>query len=210
MNMKILSYILLLMTLMIVSMDVFACKGTVVLFQDSFAKLDPSWGAASDTQSVSNNVFVVKPQINMSHYAINQSAIYPNDMDYCVDLTLMQGDFAGAGAGPIFWAKDSNDYYFFYIVGDGTYYVSRYFNGRYLYPISTTKDPVINTASGAVNHLRVVTKGNQATFYINDKQVATFTGQPPEGGSVIGVQADSPAKSVDTWGFSNLKITKPQ
>jgi len=54
-----------------------------------------------------------------------------------------------------------------------------------------------------------MTKGNQATVYINDTEVVTFKGQPPQGGSLIGVKGDSPEKSQAVWEFSDLKVTKP-
>jgi len=57
--------------------------------------------------------------------------------------------------------------------------------------------------------LRVVTKGRQATAYINDKEVATFSGQPPPGGGCIGLYGQS-GKSQNIWQFSNLKVTSPQ
>lgn len=207
--MKILSYLALILTLMMINIGAFACKGSVVLFQDNFSKLDPSWGVTNDVYSVSNNVFTIQPNLNMTAFDINQANVF-QDMDYCVDIQLLKGDDSKAGGGLAFWAKDTNDYYYLYILGDGTYYVSRYVNGRTLYPVSSQKDSAINTANGAVNHLRVVTKGNQATIYINDKQLATFTGQPPEGGGLIGLQGDSPTNIRNSWGFSNLKITKPE
>jgi hypothetical protein len=52
----------------------------------------------------------------------------------------------------------------------------------------------------------VVTKGRQATAYINDKQVATFPGQPPVGGGCIGLYGQS-GKSQNIWQFSGLEVT---
>jgi hypothetical protein len=37
----------------------------------------------------------------------------------------------------------------------------------------------------------VVTQGHQATAFINDKQVTTFIGQPPQGGGCVGVSGGS-------------------
>lgn len=207
MKIKLPSFILLSIMLTI-STSALACKGTEVLFQDNFSKLDPAWGTPNDEQTVSNNKLVLVPRLNISHTDLNQSNLL-KDIDYCVDIKLAKGDSSLAGGGVTFWAKDYNDYYYFYIYGDGSYNVGRFVNGRILNLVPLQKNLVVNTASGAVNHLRVVTKNNQATIYINDKELATFTGQPPEGGSLIGVAADSPPKIKNTWEFSNLKITKP-
>lgn len=208
MKFKIILLSLLSLFFILTNSSVLACKGTEVLFQDNFAKLDPSWGTPNDELSQGHNTLTLKPNLGMDYALLNQSNLF-QDMDYCADVHLAQGDDSTAGGGLAFWGKDYNDYYFLYILGDGSYYVGRYVGGRYIYPVSSTKDPVIQTGNNAVNHLRVVTKGNQATIYINDKQLATFTGQPPQGGGLIGVAGDSGNKVRNTWEFSNLKITKP-
>jgi hypothetical protein len=56
----------------------------------------------------------------------------------------------------------------------------------------------------------VVTKGRQATAYVNDKQVATINGQPPSGGSCIGLYGQSAEKTQNAWQFSNLKVVAIQ
>lgn len=200
--------ILLFPILFLITTPSFACKGSQVLFQDNFAKLDQSWGTANDQVSVSNSKLIVKPKVAASYNVINQSEIF-QDMDYCADIHLAQGDDTSAGAGLLFWAKDYNDYYFFYFNGGGNYFIGRFVGGRNLYPVPIQKSTAVNTASGAVNHMRVVTKGNQATFYINDTQVSSFTGQPPEGGGLIGVAGDSGAQVPNVWEFSNIDVTKP-
>jgi hypothetical protein len=96
-----------------------------------------------------------------------------------------------------------------FVTGDGKFYIGRWVNGRYLYPVSSQQNDAIKKGIGQVNQLRVVTKGSQATAYIKDVQVVTFNGQPPQGGGLIGMRGDSPEKSQNIWEFSNLKITKP-
>lgn len=190
------------------NLTAFACKGSVVLFQDNFAKLDPSWGSTNDEKWVNNGKLILQPDLRMAYDVTNQANVF-QDMDYCLDVRLAKGDGESAGGGLVFWAKDNNDYYFLYTLTDGSYFVGRYTGKRYIYPVSNHKSSAINTAVGAVNHLRVVTKGNQATIYINDTEMTTFTGQPPEGGGLIGVSGDSGSNVKNTWEFSNVKVTKP-
>lgn len=200
-------FIFLFMILASITAPSFACKGSQVLFQDNFDKLDPAWGSAGPQESVSNNTLLVTPDLNKSYVILNGSNLF-KDMDYCVDVKLEKGDASTYGAGLAFWGTDYNDYYFFYITGGGNYFVGRYAgNNRNIYPIPSTKSDAINTAKDAVNHLRVVTQGSKATVYINDKEVNSFTGQPPQGGGLIGVAGDSSDKVKNTWGFSNIKIT---
>jgi len=85
----------------------------------------------------------------------------------------------------------------------------RWTNVRTLQPVPWCENTVIKKSVGQTSQLRVMTKGNQATVYINDTEVVTFKGQPPQGGSLIGVKGDSPEKSQAVWEFSDLKVTKP-
>ena len=64
----------------------------------------------------------------------------------------------------------------------------------------------MNKGIGQVNKLRVVTQGHQATAHINEKQVATFYGQPPQGGSCIGLSGGSGNGLQNTWQFANIQV----
>ena len=77
---------------------------------------------------------------------------------------------------------------------------------RWLQPVGWIESEAIKKGIGQVNKLRVVTKGHQATAYINDKQVTTFNGQPPPGGGCIGVSGGSPENAQNTWQFTNLQV----
>jgi hypothetical protein len=55
----------------------------------------------------------------------------------------------------------------------------------------------------------VVTKGNQATIFINGKEVVSFAGKPPEGGSVIGFRACSGPEGSNSVAFSNFQVVQP-
>jgi hypothetical protein len=67
----------------------------------------------------------------------------------------------------------------------------------------------IKTGADAVNRLRVVASGGKATMYINDQELTTITGQPPDGGGFIGVESSTWEKTPHVWEFSNLVIKKP-
>src|SRR4029077_8622739 len=83
--------------------------------------------------------------------------------------------------------------------------ISRYVTDRWLQSVGWIENEAINKGIGQVNRLRVVTKGRQATAYINDKQVATFNGQPPQGGGRVGVSGGSPENAQNTWQFTKLQ-----
>ncbi len=59
------------------------------------------------------------------------------------------------------------------------------------------------------NKLQVVTNGTKATVYINDKELISFVGQPPEGGSQVGVRGASGDSVPNVIEFTDLKVMKP-
>lgn len=181
-----------------------------ILFQDNFATLDPAWGAPSSNLSVQNGKLILQPEINNSSTAKNQANLF-EDIDARVRVSLAKSDNPSYGGGLIFWAKDASDYYYLLVTGEGWLSVNRWVNQRSSLPVQWRESAAIKKGIGQINQLRVVTKGNQATVYINDTEVVTFKGQPPQGGSFIGVIAFSPekAQNKNVWEFSELKVMKP-
>ncbi|HXG30832.1 MAG TPA: hypothetical protein VNK81_04235 [Thermodesulfobacteriota bacterium] len=204
-------FILMLTAIMVFSLakNVLACKGTQVLLEDNFATLDPAWGEANANMNVGNGKLVIQPGINSSYVLINQANLF-EDMDACVKVTQVKSDDPTYSAGLIFWAKDSGDYYYLLVTGDGWFSVKRWVNQRSLSPVPWRESASIKKGLGQTNELRVVTKGAQATVFINDTQVVSFNGQPPQGGGFIGMIAFSPEKATNknVWEFSDLKVTK--
>jgi len=197
--------------LLFANRSVFACKGSQVLLEDNFSTLDPAWGEKSANLSVSSGKLIVQPEVNSSYVLLNQGNIF-EDIDACVKLTQVKSDDPTYSAGLIFWAKDTSDYYYFLVTSDGWFSVKRWVNQRSLAPVDWRKGPAIKNGLGQTNHLRVLTKGNQGTIYVNDTELITFSGQPPQGGSFVGMIAFSPEKATNknVWEFSELKVTKPE
>jgi uncharacterized caspase-like protein len=185
-------------------------ESSQILFQDNFATLDPAWGPHSSNLSVQNAKLILQPELNNSFTAINQANLF-EDLDVRVKVNLAKSDNPRYGGGVIFWAKDSTDYYYLLVTGEGWFSVQHWVNQRSSLPVQWRESAAIKKGIGQINQLRVVTKGNQATVYINDTEVVTFKGQPPQGGSFIGLIAFSPekAQNKNLWEFSELKVMKP-
>jgi glucose/mannose transport system substrate-binding protein len=175
-----------------------------ILYQDNFANLDQSWGTPSERLSVKDGKLTLKPAPNTAQSILNQSNVF-DDADIRVEVTMPAGD-ANVPGGLIFWAKDQSNFYCLCIDAAGYFKISRYVTDRWLQPVGWIENEAINKGIGQVNRLRVVTKGHQATAYINDKQVATFNGQPPQGGGCIGVSGGSPENAQNIWQFANLQV----
>jgi hypothetical protein len=196
---------LVVLMLLAASSSVWACKGKKVLFEDNFATLDPTWGEPSKYKNVKDGKLIVQPPVNTELPVINQANLF-EDMDACIKVRLAKSDDPNQSGGLIFWGKDYNSYYVLLVAAHGQFKVTRY-AGRWIDAVAWREDAAVKKGMGQVNQLRVVTKGNQATVYINDKEVVSFKGQPPEGGSAVGASGQSPEKSEAVWEFSDLKIT---
>ncbi len=203
--------VLAVSVLLFASENARACKGSQVLFEDNFSNLDPAWGEQNANLSVANGKLVVKPEINSSYVLLNQGNIF-EDIDACVKLTQVSSDDPTYSSGLIFWAKDTSDYYYFLVTSDGWYSVKHWVNQRSLAPVDWRQTTATKKGLGQANQLRVLTRANQATVYLNDTELITFSGQPPQGGGFIGMIAFSPEKATNknVWEFSELKVTKPE
>ncbi len=179
--------------------------GGSVLYEDNFTNLDSSWGTGSENFSVRDGKLTLRPALHTTHSLVNQANVF-DDAEITVEVTMSAGDTYVPG-GLVFWAKDYSNFYCLCIDADGEFKISRFVTDRWLNPVSWTEDGAINKGVGQVNRLRVITKGRQATAYINDKQVATFKGQPPQGGSCVGLSGSSAEDSRNTWLFARLKVT---
>ena len=179
-------------------------------FQDNFATLDPAWGAPSSNMSVQNGQLILQPELNNSFTALNQAYLI-EDMDARVKVRIAKSDNPNYGGGLVFWAVDYKDYYYLLVTGDGWFAVKRWTNGRVLDPVPWRQSTALKKGIGEWNQLRVVTKGNQATVYINDAEVVTLKGQPPKGGGFIGLTGNSPpdVQNKTVWEFSELRVMKP-
>ncbi len=178
--------------------------GGDILYEDDFTNLDPSWGTPGDILSVKDGKLVLKPALNTTQSVLNQSNVF-DDADIEVEVTLSAGDPVVAG-GLIFWAKDYTNFYCLCIDAEGSFKISHFVTDRWLTPIGWTESDAINKGIGQANKLRVVTKGRQASAFINDKQVITINGQPPQGGGCVGISGGSAQDTQNTWQFANLRV----
>src|SRR5271165_1001764 len=179
-------------------------RGGDVLYEDNFTNLDPSWGTPGDILSVKDGRLILKPALNTTQSVLNQSNVF-DDADIAVDIILSAGDLIVPG-GLIFWAKDYSNFYCLSIDANGSFKISHFVTDRWLSPVGWTKSEAMNKGIGQVNNLRVVTKGRQATAYINDKEVVTINGQPPQGGGCVGISGGSAQDSQNIWQFANLRV----
>ncbi len=186
-----------------------ACQGSTILFQDSFERLQPTWGQESDGFRVVDGQLEVTPAADSYFWVANSANLY-DDVDMCVTMTtIVSGDPVEAKAGLIFWYVDVNNFYVFELAPNGMASVWRRQRGKWLEQVSWRAAEGANKGDGAINELRVTTLGNAATFHVNGQKFEELEGSAPENGQQIGLFAASPPAATARFGFDNLKLTKP-
>lgn len=180
-------------------------RDDTLLLTDDFSTLDPAWGTADEIESVSDDRLLVTLRPNLKYHNFYQGTLFEN-----ADIRMQVTQIAGGNdrpAGIVFWAANHKNYYAALLYADGTFSVARKLNDRWLNPVSAKVRDEVRPGLGQANQLRIVTSGKWATVYLNDKQVAVLRGFPPEGGSMIGLHAESGTEPY-TWAFSALSVRK--
>jgi hypothetical protein len=199
----------LMMALAAVLLAVTAGLAGKVLFEDKFTSLDPSWGAPGPVMDVKDGKLTITPEKNTSQTILNQANVFPNDAEGSFAMTYVKAPAPTWGAGLVFWAKDYNEYYALLINAEGWFAVQRYVAGRYLLPVAWRESDAIKKGEGAENQVKVATKGNKATIFVNGKEVISLSGQPPQGGTLVGFKVASGPEGANSVAFSNFQLVEP-
>jgi hypothetical protein len=177
---------------------------TPPLFEDTFTAVDPSLALETGSQ-VKDGKMVIALTANTWVRYLYQVGFF-TDADITLTASNTVGDSLGAcDLGIVFWGIDNNNFYTAAIQADGSCSIFRFTGGRWLTPANVPPPLGVHKGIGTANLLRVVTKGNRATFYVNGTQVTAITGMPPAGGGLVGIYAQS-NNSASTWTAQDLKV----
>ncbi len=140
--------------LMLAASPAFACKGSKVLFSDDFKQVDSSWGFDSPDVQVEEGKVKVKPQPDISNLLIYKGILF-GDADYCLTVRTpnLLSDHDNTMAGPIFWAKDYDNYYMFMITPSGFAELTRKVAGKWIDVVEWKQDANIKRDTGSKNIL---------------------------------------------------------
>ncbi len=187
-----------------------ACGGTgKVVFTDSFVSLGKEWGSEDKFMSVKGGEMIIAEQ--QKAYSIWATPEYRN-VDYCATVRLTESsDLGSSYGGLMFWARDNDHYFTFQITLDGYGTVYEFDDGDWKSLIDDRAFPAIKQGIGAVNELRVVTRGSNATFYVNGQKFDTVTVKTAPGTQHIGFAIEAPSGDGGkaTFAFDNLEVRAP-
>jgi hypothetical protein len=173
-------------------------------FEETFESLSPQLGNVTSTLFAQDGVLVAKPSAGFVTRLFYNGVIF-EDADISVRVRQVEGKSQDYGVGLNFWAEPPA-FYAWLITPSGSYMVARYTGAKWSNPIPWRTSEAIKKGIGEWNKLRVVTKGKQATFFINDAEITSIRGQPPEGGGLIGLEANSPKEETLTWELDDLRV----
>jgi len=175
-------------------------------FEDNFENLDAGWGEASG-YGVEDGKFYIALEPQTWQTVLNQANVF-KEMDATALVTIAKCDDPTDGAaGLVFWAEDYANYYAFVLSGDGRFAVLRHAAGnRLLSAVPWKASNAIKKGVGETNEIRIVTKEHMATLFVNGTEVATFKGQHPEGGGLVGFMSESWSKEPTRFEFAQLKV----
>jgi hypothetical protein len=190
------------------------CGAGKVLFDDSFAAHDSSWGGKDGQFAISGGEAVFTPAPGTPAMRWNRAFVF-GDIDACakVELAKATRDPTQSYAGLLFWVQDGRNYYQAVIAPNGYFTVARIVDGKVVAkrPVDWKKLDSIKTGAEEKNTLRVTAKGPEVKIAVNGKTAASFTGEPPRSPSYLGMMAASAdTKKGDSWSVSDLKVTAPQ
>jgi hypothetical protein len=187
-----------------------ACKGPNVKFTDDFRQIDDSWAVDPDTDTVTVRDGKARIKAGASEgFTVLYGGFIFDDADFCVTVQVpwLTDNLDQPAAGPVFWGEDYGNYYTFTITPGGEAAIVRRVKGTWFYVMDYRKADSIKTRPGDKNVLRVTTRGDSITTYINDIRFATLKAQAPKNGGQIGLHAESEMAHRNTWEFIDLEVT---
>jgi hypothetical protein len=106
----------------------------------------------------------------------------------------------------MFWAKDLKNFYTFQITLDGYATVYQKINDEWKQIIKDREADSIHQGTTRFNEIEVVTRGHQATFYINGEHFDDIAGLEPDGGQHIGFTMEAPDSSDATFDMDDVTV----
>jgi hypothetical protein len=180
-----------------------------VVLSDPMTSWPLNFGVQGENIMLKDGAIHIIESANASHWAT-----YPGfdftDMDASVTITARTA--TGNAAGLIFWSTGQSDFFMVSVSdANGNFSVIRRMSangGSWQTILPFTVSPAIKTGAGAVNTIRIVTKGNSLALFINGQSIGTLALQAPAGGGTVGIEGEGVAGQPADYVFSNLSVSQ--
>ena len=196
---------------LLVASPAFACSGPSFKISGDFQSGEKAWGESDAQFQLKGAEAVFTAQVGTQTARWNAGTPL-TDLDACVTIAMPQvtADASRSYAGMLFWVVDKDNFYQAVIAPNGMFTVARKVSGKIVptAPVAWLQSDAVKTGANEKNTLRVTLEGQTVIVRINDKEIARFRGQAPEAPSYVGLVASSAPAAVDTWSFTDLKVTE--
>jgi len=139
---------------------------------------------------------------NSTTAAAYESLVF-DDFVLDVDVTQVAGSTSGAGPGVVVRQQGGDNKYNFVISAEGRFFVSRSSEARGYMTLDYGDAPSVRPV-GQANHLTVICRGQQMTFYVNGQSVSTVQDDTFRSG-LVGVRGNAEDVEIDVY-FDNLYV----
>jgi len=174
-----------------------------VLLADDFSTLDSTWGLPDEAFQIVDSALQISPAAQKIYRAFYHGGLFTaHDIRVAVTQT---SESTQATAGLMFFGAGYGEHHAFVIDGAGNFMQRRTTGGQSRNVAAPRRVDAIKTGAGAVNQLRLVVNGRQATFYVNGVEVSEFQLKEDPPGKRIGVQASAGADPA-VWRFDDFSI----
>jgi hypothetical protein len=182
-----------------------------VVLSDPLTSWPLNFGAQTDNMLLKDGaVHIVASATASSAWWKTYPGFSFTDMDATVTITANTA--TGNAAGLIFWSTGPSDFFLFTVSGTvGSFSLQRHIsaNGSWQILVPYTANGAVKNGVGAVNALRIVTKGNSAALTINGQSIGTLAVQAPAGGGTVGIEGEGQADNMPAdYSYSNLSVSQ--
>ena len=196
---------------LLIASPAFACSGPTFKISGDFQPGEKAWGESDAQFQLKGAEAVFTAQVGTQSARWNAGTPL-NDLDACVTIAMPQvtADASRSYAGMLFWVVDKDNFYQAVIAPNGMFTVARKVSGKIVptAPVGWVQSDAVKTGPNEKNVLRVTLEGQTVIVRINDKEIARFRGQAPDTPSYVGLVASSAPAAVDSWSFTDLKVTE--
>jgi len=184
-----------------------AWAGAPVL-SDPLTNWPLNFGAQGTMVHMENGALHITAPANGSGW-VTYNGFNFTDMD--ASVTVTPNNSTGNAFGLLFWSTGPDDFFDFWASDvSGSFGVAKYASTpapHWETIVPSTKTSLVKP--NAPNTLRVLTKGNYVTLYINGQTTGSLSLPAPQGGGAVGIEGEGSAKGASDYTVSNLSVSQP-
>jgi hypothetical protein len=180
-----------------------------VIISDPLTSWPLNFGPQGTNVMLKDGVVHIVEPTNTANWAVYSGFDF-TDIEASVTITPQTA--TGNSAGLIFWSTGPSDFFVVNVVDpSGAFAIFRHLSangGSWQTLLASTPSAAVKSGAGVANTLRIVTKGNSVSVFINGQSMGTLAVQAPPGGGTVGIYAEGQADKPADYVFSNVSVSQ--